>query len=282
MEKYINKNKLLRLVTYSGLMLGFYILWRYTQNRFASLLAMVFGVVLATVAAETLLEIYEPTSRRIKTVATLVYSLIKYIAAFVIICWGLTILGVDISAIIASVGIITLVIGFGAESLIADVITGTFMLLENQYNVGDIVEVNGFRGTVREIGIRTTSIVDLGGNVKIINNADMKNILNRSNNASVAVSDIDIPYGTDLEEFETHFPALLQDIYENHREIMCAIPVYLGVQTLGSSGVTLRFMAEVSEDNIFAATRALNRDLLVGFKKLGVECPFQQVDVHTD
>lgn len=282
MEKNISKNKLVRLVTFAGLGVGFFILWKYTDNRFAALLAMVFGVVSVTSVFAAVLEVYNPSSRRAKTITTLIYSLSKYVAAFVIICWGLTILGVDISAIIASVGIITLVIGFGAESLIADVITGAFMLIENQYNVGDIVEVNGFRGTVREIGIRTTSIVDVGGNVKIVNNGDMKNILNRSNNISIAVSDIDIPYSTDLAEFETHFPALMQEIYERHQDVMHAAPEYLGVQTLGHSGVTLRFSAQVPEDKIYIATRALNRDLLVGFKELGVECPFQQVDVHTD
>ena len=281
MDKLFTKNRVLKLITFGGLGTGFYTLFRYTENKFASLLAMIFSVIFCAMVLAMLLEIYKPTSRRAKTISTLTYSLIKYIAAFVIICWGLTIFGVDISHIMTAAGVLALVVGFGAESLIADVITGTFMLFENQYNVGDIVEVNGFRGTVREIGIRTTSIVDVGGNVKIINNADMKNILNRSNNASIAVSDIDIPYGTDLEEFETRFPDLMADIFARHRDIMTAKPVYLGVQALGASGITLRFTAEVPEDKIFVATRALNRELLVGFKKLGVECPFQQVDIHT-
>lgn len=91
-----------------------------------------------------------------------------------ILCAGLTILGVNMTTIIASVGVLALIVGFSAESLIADVVTGTFMLLENQYNVGDIVEVNGFRGTVTSIGIRTTCITDTGDNVKIINNSEMK------------------------------------------------------------------------------------------------------------
>lgn len=90
------------------------------------------------------------------------------------ICFGLTILGVNITTIIASIGILALIVGFSAESLIADIVTGTFMLLENQYNVGDIVEVNGFRGVVTSIGIRTTCITDSGDNVKIINNSEMK------------------------------------------------------------------------------------------------------------
>ena len=87
----------------------------------------------------------------------IIRSLLKYAAAIVILCWGLTIIGVNITVVLASVGVLTLIVGFSAESLIADLVTGLFMLFENQYNVGDIVEIGGFRGTVTDIGIRTTS-----------------------------------------------------------------------------------------------------------------------------
>ena len=187
-----------------------------------------------------------------------------------ILCWGLSLFGVDVNTIVASVGIVALVIGFGAESLIADVVTGFFMLFENQYNVGDIVEVNGFR--------------------------DMKNILNRSDNASIAAASIDIPYPTDLEKLEQQIPALMQDIYSRHQDVMLSAPRYLGVQELGASGITLKFIVEIEEGNIFSVPRILNHDLLLGFRnsvprilnhdlllgfrKLGVECPFPQLDVH--
>ena len=226
------------------------------------------------------LSLLKPKSHRGRTMVTLLSSLSRYAAALVILCWGLSLLGVDVTTIVASVGIVALIVGFGAESLIADVVTGVFMLFENQYNVGDIVEVNGFRGTVREIGIRTTQIVDTGKNIKIVNNSEMKNILNRSDNASIAVSCIDIPYSTDLEELEKKLPKLMEEIYAAHKDIMLSAPRYLGVQELGASGVTLKFVAEVPEENIFSGPLVLNRDLLIGFKKLGVECPFPQLDVH--
>ncbi len=219
-------------------------------------------------------------SHRGQTVLTLLASLSRYVAAIVILCWGLSIFGVDVNTIVASVGIVALIVGFGAESLIADMVTGFFMLFENQYNVGDIVEVNGFRGTVKEIGIRTTSIMDTGRNIKIVNNSDMKNILNRSDNASVASATIDIPYATDLEKLEAQIPALMTEIYQRHQDLMLSEPRYLGVQTLGESGITLKFIAEIEEGNIFTVPRVLNHDLLLGFRKLGVECPFPQIDVH--
>ena len=165
--------------------------------------------------------------------------------------------------------------------LIADVVIGAFMLLENQYNVGDIVEVNGFRGVVTRIGIRTTSITDGGGNVKIINNSEMKNILNRSDNNSWSVSDISIPYETDLAQLESRLPALLEDIRAARSDVMLDAPQYLGVQSLDASGVVLRFWVKVAEKDIYAGTRALNRELLLGFRRLGVECPYPQMDIHT-
>ncbi len=224
----------------------------------------------------------KPKSHRGQTVVTLLRSLTHYVAAIVILCWGLSLFGVDVNTIVASVGVLALVIGFGAESLISDVVTGFFMLFENQYNVGDIVEVNGFRGTVKEIGIRTTAIMDTGKNVKIVNNSEMKNILNRSDNASVASAVIDIPYQTDLEKLESQLPALMEDIYSRHRDVMLSAPRYLGVQELGASGITLKFIVEIEEGNIFSVPRVLNHDLLLGFRKLGVECPFPQLDVHSN
>ncbi len=244
------------------------------------LAVMLFGVLLLENLVVFVLGSIKPKSHRARSVVSLISSLAKYVAFIVILCWGLAILGVNIGTIVASVGILALIVGFSAESLIADVVTGTFMLLENQYNVGDIVEVNGFRGTVTSIGIRTTCITDTGDNVKIINNSEMKNILNRSDNLSRAVSDIAIPYETDIEKLEGEFPKLLEEIYNAHTDTMQKAPQYLGVQALEDSGILLRFVVEVSEKNIFSATRTLNRDLLLGFRKLGVECPFPQLDVH--
>ena len=272
--------RLLRFLVFAALAVGLYFLSVRLQHSVPLALAMAFAVLAAENLLELLLSLFRPRSHRTATLLTLSRSVLKYVSAIVILCWGLSILGVDLSTIVTAVGVLALVLGFGAESLVADLVTGTFMLLENQFNVGDIVEVNGFRGTVKEIGIRTTSIIDAGKNVKIINNADMKNVLNRSDNASLAVSDIDVPYETDLPALEKKLPALLDQILESRKDTFLSAPLYLGVQTLGASGVTLRFVVEVPEDKIYSGARLLNRDLLVGLKSLGVECPFPQVAVH--
>ena len=250
----------------------------------ANILRMLFWIF-ATLFVERLLVFLlskaEPKDRRAKTVIAVVSNLLKYIAAIVIFCGVLTILGVNIATIVASIGVIALIIGFGAESLIADVVTGMFIILDNQYNVGDIIEVGGFRGTVSDIGIRTTSVTDPGGNVKIINNSEMKNILNRSDKNSKAVAVFPVPYETDIPALEEKIPALLDQIYEAHRDVMKSAPKYLGMEALSASSVDLKFVVEVDESNIYSGARLLNRELFVGMRKLGVECPFTQVDIHT-
>lgn len=296
MKKKEEKNRLIKMVIYAILFVIIAVLGFTTDlvdmteladivsisgTTVLKLAVMILGVLLIENLVVLLLGIHKPKSHRARSVLSLISSLAKYVAFIVILCWGLTLLGVNITTIIASVGVLALIVGFSAESLIADVVTGTFMLLENQYNVGDIVEVNGFRGTVTSIGIRTTCITDSGDNVKIINNSEMKNILNRSDNLSRAVSDVSIPYETDLEKLEQELPKLLETIFQAHTDIMQNAPQYLGVQALEASGIQLRFVVEVSEKQIFNVTRIMNRELLLGFKKLGVECPFPQLDVHT-
>ena len=246
------------------------------------LIVMIVGVIVVEALLSFILSIPKPNNHRARSVLSVVSSLLKYVAAIVIICWGLSIIGVNVSTIVASVGILALVVGFSAESLIADVVTGAFMIFENQYNVGDIVEIDGFRGTVTNIGIRTTCITDPGDNVKIVNNSAMKNILNRSDKLSRSVSDIAVPYGTDLEKLEAGIPGLMQSIFEAHPDMMKQPPKYLGVQALADSSVVLRFVVNVDEKDIYTGARTLNHDLLLGFRRLGVECPFPQMDVHLD
>ena len=240
-------------------------------------------ILLLLLAAEGLIQfllgLIKPKKNRTRTVIALIKNVLRYAVILAAICVVLT-LFVDLGTVFAGLGIVALIIGFGAESLIADIVTGMFILIDNQYNVGDIIEINGFRGTVTDISVRTTVLTDVGGNVKIINNSDMKNILNRSDNSSRAVAVFPIPYETDLEALEEKLPALMQSIYDAHPDLMKSVPAYLGVDELADSSVMLKFVVEVAEPDIYSGARVLNRELFVGMRKLGVEVPFPQIDVH--
>ena len=249
--------------------------------------SMVFEVVVA-IAFVILLEnlilcmltIVKKIGGRAQTLSTVISSLVRYVAVIIGACWSLSIIGVDVSTIFASLGIVALILGFGAESLVADLVTGVFILFENQFNVGDIIEVSGFRGTVKEIGIRTTSLEDTGKNVKIINNADLKDILNRSNQRSVAVSEICVSYDTDLDALEESLKDILAKIKEENKDIFSDRVEYIGVEELSDSWIRLKFVADVEEKDIYAGKRRLNKCLKQAFDKANINIPFPQMDVH--
>ena len=90
-----------------------------------------------------------------------------------------------------------------------------------------------------------------------------------------------VPYDTDIPALEEKIPAMLDGIFEAHKDIFKAAPKYLGLEALSASSVDLKFIVEVDEKDIYSGARLLNRELFVGMRKLGVECPFQQVDIHT-
>lgn len=244
------------------------------------LLIMIAFVTFISQFILAVLKAFRKSGGRAATLSTVLISLVKYAAVLLGFCWGLSIIGVNVSTIFASVGIMALIVGFGAESLIADCVTGVFMLFENQYNVGDIVDIDGFRGTVLDIGIRTISIVDGGGNVKIINNSNAKNIINRSNQQSVSICDIAVSYDEDLEQLEEKIPEILKQIYDKHSDVFESEIMYSGVEQLGDSSVTLRFKAPVKEQDVFQGKRILKRELKVAFDKEKVSIPFPQMDVH--
>ena len=244
------------------------------------LVAMVLLLILLTAIAGLILSHIHPRSGKARSAVTLLQSAVSYFTALIGIFWGLSILGVGVSTIFASVGVLALVIGFGAESLVADVVTGVFLVFENQFNVGDIIEVGGFRGTVEQIGIRTTYIRDAGDNIKIINNSDLRNILNRSAAQSWAKTDVAVSYNEDLERVEKVLAELLPKIRAKYPEVFPNDPVYSGVQELADSGVVLRIAAIVHEQDIYKAPRLLNRELKLGFDRAGIEIPFPQVVVH--
>ena len=259
------------------------VLSMFTINKYIiiRLILMIVFVIFASNLIMFILKLYQNKAGRLGTVATVLGSLVKYATVLVGICWGLSIIGVNVSTIFASVGIVALILGFGAESLVADLVTGVFILFENQYNVGDVIEVDGFRGTVSEIGIRTLSLVDGGGNIKIINNSDLKNIINRSNQKSVAVSDVGVAYHTDLIELEKKLPDIFEEIKKANPEVFIGEITFLGVEELGDSDMKLRFKADVDENNIFSGRRILNKELKIALDKEGIVIPFPQVDVHT-
>ena len=217
-------------------------------------------------------------TQRSKTVTLLICNLIKWITTVVLVIVVLAVWGVNTGALITGAGVITLVVGLGMQSLISDVVAGLFIVFENDFNVGDIITVGDFRGTVVSIGIRTTKLEALG-NVKIINNSDIRGVLNQTRKESTAFAEISVSYGADL-------PRVEEVINENLKSVEVEDAIgevkYEGVKSLGSSGILLLFSAQCYEGNVAKVTRRMNRELKVMFDNNGIEIPFDQIVVHTD
>lgn len=219
-------------------------------------------------------------SRHAETIKSLLCNCLKYAVVIYAIIFGLSIMGVNMVAVIASLGVLGLVVGFGAQTLIEDVITGLFIVFEGQFHVGDIVTIDGFRGAVTSIGIRTTQITDAGNNIKIINNSDIRTLTNLSEVESVAIADVGISYSADLEQAEQAVQGLLEKLPELYPGLFLDRPGYCGVQELADSAVVLRVTAKVDETQVYHARRLLNRELKLCLDRAGIEIPFPQIVVH--
>lgn len=241
--------------------------------RIISYVILCFGI---SWLARFLLKQSEKLMKKGKAIMDLTCSLIKYAAVIVLLFFILKTLGVDTNTILAGIGILGLVVGLGAQPLIADIIAGLFIVFEKVFDVGDIIVVDGFRGTVKEIGIRTTQLVDTGGNIKIINNADLKTIINMTNQLSLAVCDMSIEYGESLERVEAILKDKLPDIKAAIPDIKEG-PFYKGVAELGDSAVVIRFAAKCEEGARYQVERDMNRQFKLLFDKNNINIPFPQI-----
>ena len=215
------------------------------------------------------------------TIARLMVSFLKWVIFLCAIFFALDAWGANTTTMLASAGVLTLIIGLGAQSLIADILAGIFIVFEGEFQVGDIVIIDSWRGEVKEIGMRTTKLVDAGGNIKIVNNSEIRTIINQTQELSVAKTYVSISYGARIEKVE----AVIADNIDKMKEKIPAIvegPYYKGVSELGESGVVLLFIAKCKEDDYYQVGRDLNREVKIMFDDNGIEIPFNQVVIHQE
>ena len=236
-------------------------------------LAVTFGIILHYLARIVFV------GKKAKTISRLVVSFLKWVIGLCAVFFTMDAWGADTTTMLASAGVLTLIIGLGSQSLVADILAGIFIVFEGEFQVGDIVIIDGWRGEVKEIGIRTTKLIDAGGNIKIVNNSEIKTIINQTQELSLAKAYVAVSYGARIEKIE----AVIADNIANIKEKIPAIvegPFYKGVSELGESGVTLLFVAKCAEDDIYQVQRDLNREIKIMFDDNDIEIPFNQLVVH--
>ena len=212
------------------------------------------------------------------TIVKLVNNFLKYLIAIIALFLILSAWGVNTTTLLASAGILSLIIGLGAQSLISDILAGFFIVFEDEFRVGDIVIIDGWRGSVDEIGIRATKIIDWQGNIKIVNNSEIATIVNQSKELSVTTCVVSIGYEESIPRVEL----IIRNNIERIRNAIPQIvdgPYYKGVDKLNASSVDLLLVATVKEADYFIVQRALNREIKLIFDENNVTIPFPQVTV---
>ena len=243
-----------------------------------SFISIVGGYVVFWLFSLIVMALFNRISNKAKTVLTLTRSLVKWIIIIAVVIIILQSFGVDMATLLAGLGILALIIGLGAQQIVADVLAGFFIVFEAEFSVGDIVTIDGWRGTVSDIGIRVTKLIDASGNVKIVNNSDIRSIVNLTAEYSTAFVTISIDYGEDLNKVELVIRDNLEAIKERIPEIVDG-PYYKGVTELGSSSVDLMLVATCKETDIFQVKRDINREIFLLFNDYDINIPFPQVTV---
>ncbi|WP_239615410.1 mechanosensitive ion channel family protein [Cohnella mopanensis] len=202
-------------------------------------------------------------TRRVQTMGRLLKNASSYIFNFIAILLILGEFHIQLAPLLAGAGVIGLAIGFGAQSLVKDVITGFFIILEDQFAVGDVIQTKDFKGTVEMIGLRATRIRNWTGEVHIIPNGLINEVTNFSVNPLLAVIDITIAYENTIEEMMTTIRNVLTQI---HSPNITATPEVLGIQTLALNQMTLRITARCKPNTTGEVTRLINTELKKAFE----------------
>lgn len=215
---------------------------------------------------------------RVETVGRLLLSVIKYGSVLFGVFYSLTVFGISTSGVVTSASIFSIVVGLGAQSLISDILSGIFIIFEGSFQVGDIVEISGFTGYVREIGIRTTLVEDYLGDIKIFNNSKISGILNHTKKDSYVLCKVGISYNEDIERVEKVIRSNLPKIKDKIRGLIGELR-YSGVMKLDDSAVIIGIGGRCNESEKRFFMRSLQREILILFRDNNINIPFPQLTI---
>ncbi|MBQ3001620.1 MAG: mechanosensitive ion channel family protein [Bacilli bacterium] len=223
-------------------------------------------------------KITKSAEKRRKTLSKVAISFLRYCVYIIDAIIILAIWGVDIGPMLAGLGIASVVIGLGAQKLINDFISGVFIIFERHFDVGDVIEASGFKGEVIDIGLKTTRIKNWKGEVQIIANGNINELINYSLDISVASVVVQIAYEANIDE-------AIKLINENlitrmkETEHLITAPKVVGVSELASSGVSLTINATTESECHYSVQREMLKLIKEIFDENGIEIPYQQLVV---
>jgi small-conductance mechanosensitive channel len=216
--------------------------------------------------------------RRVETIAALLRSVVSATVWTIAALMALSELGLNLGPLIAGAGIVGVAVGFGAQNLVRDFLSGIFMLMEDQYGVGDVIDAGPATGTVESVGLRTTRLRDVNGTVWHLPNGHIERVGNKSQVWSRAVLDVDVSYQTDIAHATEVIKRTAQTMCDDAEfsEAILSEPEVWGVENLGVDSVTIRLVLKTAPHDQLRVTRELRARIKAAFDEAGIEIPFAQ------
>jgi len=221
--------------------------------------------------------------RKGNTLFSLLQSVVFYVLAFTVFIHILkNLFHIDTAALLASAGILSIALGFGAQSFVKDIIGGFFIVFEDQYAVGEYVKIGEFLGTIDFVGVRATRIRAWGGELHIIPNGSISAVTNYSRGKIIAKVEMQMPYGTDLEKAMNVMRAVCKDVETEFGEVIVEAPVVQGVTQFGERNIVLRVITFTKPSEQWALEREMRRRIHTAFVREGLQMPSSQTVTVTE
>lgn len=252
------------------------------KNNYINILESIAIIIFISIlfyVISVIIKLFTRRNNRSETLGILITSIAKFTCIIIALILVLSAWNVPTPTLLAGAGIVGLAVSFGAQGLLEDVFAGLSIIFEKQFVVGNFVEVGDFRGEVIEIGPRNTRIKNISGNILIIANSDIRQIINLSEELSSAVSEISIEYSADIDKVEEIIKNNLLYIKEKIPEIIKG-PKYVGVDQLGDSAVIVKVIAQCEEKDRINVRRSLNKELKRVLDENNINIPFPQLVIH--
>jgi moderate conductance mechanosensitive channel len=213
--------------------------------------------------------------QRAQTIGTLLKSIVSGVIVAIVIMMGLSEVGVDIAPLIASAGILGVALGFGAQSLVKDFLSGIFMIFEDQYGVGDSVNLGEAAGTVEAVGLRVTRLRDVDGTVWYVRNGEILRVGNQSQNWSRSVLDIAVGYKEDVTRVRGILMEVAHELWEDpeFRDKIIEEPEVWGVQSIGPDSVVVRVTLKTMPQQQWTVSREMRERIKTRFDAEGIRMP---------
>lgn len=234
--------------------------------------AMVFYGILVKIINKVL-KLKKNTNKKHETIKKLIVNVIRYIIIIISILMILEVYGIDTKSLVASLGVVGLVIGLALQDMIKDFVAGAMIVFEDSYNVGDVVTINGFKGDVIDLGVKTTKIKSVDGDIKIINNGTITEIINHSISNSLVSLEVSVAYESDIKQVEKVLTKFCERVSKENDDIKEDLTL-LGITNLGESGITFKMVGYVTNGKQFEIQRKLNMLVKLELDKHNITIPY--------